>query len=229
MEINILRYLGMKPSQSHTYQTGLAQDRPSPPKKSSWILTQEAMDLLLARLHANREEAGVRYQDLRGKLTIYFEGRRCCNAEELTDETLNRLACKLASGESILDLNRYALGVARYVLKENQRRPESCAIQFDNLPPEYDLQVARKANSAALEAEEREWREEMMRRCLQEMPQHERELLNEYYQCEKNGRSEHRRKIAERLGMTPNALYLHIHRLRGRLFDRLERYIKQKQ
>jgi RNA polymerase sigma factor (sigma-70 family) len=216
----------MKLSQPATYQANPTHDGPSSRIKSLWTLTQEGMDLLLARLNTNREVAGINYQELRGKLTIFFEGRRCSNAEELTDETLTRVACKLASGEPIIDLNRYALGVARYILKETQRRPESLVVQFDELPPEYDLQLALKAASAAREAEERQWKEEIMRRCLQEMPQHDRELLIEYYQRGETSRTEDRRKIAERLGMTPNALYLHIHRLRGRLFDRLERYMK---
>lgn len=116
-------------------------------RKPAWTLTQDAMDCLLTRLHPNRDSAGQAYQELRGKVIVFFEGRRCAFPEELADETLNRVARKLAEGVPVVDPDRYALGVARKVLQESQRQPARAMLSLDELLPECDLKASREADS----------------------------------------------------------------------------------
>src|SRR5262245_41567772 len=57
---------------------------------------QETFDKLLIRLNPDRERAGEEYELLRLKLLTYFRSRAYLRAEDLADETLNRLAKKIA-------------------------------------------------------------------------------------------------------------------------------------
>jgi len=54
-------------------------------------------------------------------------------------------------------------------------------------------------------------------RCLQQLDADERTLILEYYQGEQRTKIEQRRKLAARLGLTPNALSIRACRIRGRL------------
>ena len=63
--------------------------------RKEWDLTQENFDQLLAWLDPNREQAGRRYEDIRRKLVKIFVSRGCIIAEELADETINRVAMKV--------------------------------------------------------------------------------------------------------------------------------------
>jgi len=63
-------------------------------KKKDWLLTQEAFDNLLAWLDPDRERAGQKYEDIRFKLIRNFARRGCSIAEDLTDETINRVSRK---------------------------------------------------------------------------------------------------------------------------------------
>lgn len=203
--------------------TVISQPRTKPP----WILTQEAMDLLLARLHPDRELAGQAYQELRWKVTVFFEGRRCAFPEDLADETLNRIARKIWEGEQIVDVDRYALTVARYIFKESQRLPVRASLSLDDLLQDYDFKISQNAECASADEAEDERRKECMRRCLLTLSAEQRELLVEYYQGEKRAKIDHRKEMAERLGMSPNALYLHIHRLREKLHACFEKCLAQ--
>jgi RNA polymerase sigma factor (sigma-70 family) len=198
-----------------------------PRKKPPWVLTQEAMDHLLTRLHPDRELAGLVYQQLRDKLTVFFECRRCAFPEDLADETLNRIARKILEGELIVDVDRYALTVVRYILLEYQRRSFYPTVSLDNLSPEYDLKIAETVERTDLNEEEEERRKSCMRGCLLSLPSEDRELLIEYYQDVNRSKSNHHKEMARRLGLTPNALYLRIHRLREKLAGCLENCLRQ--
>jgi hypothetical protein len=59
------------------------------------------------------------------------------------------------------------------------------------------------------------------------LPDPQRKLLIDYYSCEKGTLVDHRRKMAERLRITPNALSIQVHRLRGKLINSLEASLKR--
>jgi hypothetical protein len=60
-----------------------------------WFLSQEAFDSLLEWLDSDREQAAMKYEDIRKRLIKIFTGRGCAEAEDLTDETINRVISKL--------------------------------------------------------------------------------------------------------------------------------------
>lgn len=81
--------------------------------------TQESFDKLLAWLHPDREQAGQRYEDIRRKLIKLFLSRGCNQPEELTDETINRVAQKIDKilEEYVGDPEYYFFAVARRVCR----------------------------------------------------------------------------------------------------------------
>src|SRR5690348_398262 len=83
-----------------------------------WVLTQEAFDRLLAAFGEGRDSAGEKYIEVRGNLIRFFEWRGCPFPEDHADETLNRVARKLAEGEAIQNPAAYCIGVARLLLLE---------------------------------------------------------------------------------------------------------------
>src|SRR5687767_9506003 len=84
-------------------------------------LRPDDFEFLLERLDADREAAGQKYEGLRRKLIKFFEWNRCGPVEDLADETLDRVARRLAR-DDVEDVLRFAWGVAQYVRQESARR-----------------------------------------------------------------------------------------------------------
>ena len=61
----------------------------------NWSLSQEAFDALLDWLDSDREQAGIKYEQIRSRLIKIFTGRGCVDPEDLADETINRVTRKL--------------------------------------------------------------------------------------------------------------------------------------
>ncbi|HET9314978.1 MAG TPA: hypothetical protein VFQ51_05285 [Vicinamibacteria bacterium] len=176
-------------------------------------LTAEALSRLLAGLHHDRERAGEAYEALRRTLVKFFDWRGATHPDECADETLDRLARKLGEGATIDDPARFARGIARLVLLERWRRPEARAVRGD------DALVARVPAPAAPDPPEAEPRSACFERCLKELPSDGRELILAYYADAGRVRIEARRRLADAMRLTENALRSRAQRIR----DRLER------
>lgn len=176
---------------------------------TDWELTHTAFEALLTRLHANRDEAGLAYESLRLKLTYFFEARGFQTSDRLVDETINRLAHKIQSGEVVRDIEPFALAIARYVWLEVNR--EASPVSLDELLEKDELKISLLQLSEQPSGEDQ--RLDIMRQCLLELPAEKLSLLQQYYQA----KVEERRKMADQLGISENALYLKIHRLRQKL------------
>src|ERR1044071_2085308 len=89
-----------------------------------WALSREAFNSLLDWLDPDREQAGIKYEDIRRRLIKIFTGRGCAEAEDLADETINRVTSKLNEIEKDFtgDRTRYFFGVANKVHMEYLRR-----------------------------------------------------------------------------------------------------------
>jgi DNA-directed RNA polymerase specialized sigma24 family protein len=94
--------------------------------KHDWILSQEAFDDLLDWLDSDREQAGIKYEDIRRRLIKIFTGRACVEAEDLADETINRVTSRLSEIKEEFrgDRARYFFGVANKVYMEHMRRKQ---------------------------------------------------------------------------------------------------------
>jgi DNA-directed RNA polymerase specialized sigma24 family protein len=185
-----------------------------PYPKSSWSLTQGAFDLLLSQFDADRQEAGKKYEALRRKLVKFFQWRGCSFAEDLADDTINRVARNLEAGESVRHLPAYCAGIARNVFLENLRtRRKEEALHAMTLPsptpPDEDP------------------RRECLERCLRELSAENLQLIVQYYQQNEQSRIEARRNLAEQLAIPPNALRIRAHRIRARLQSCVEDCVRR--
>ena len=91
----------------------------------NWSLSQEDFDALLAWLDPDREQAGIKYEQIRSRLIKIFTGRGCVDPEELADETINRVTRKLngnSKANSPAIAARYFFGVANKIYMEHLRR-----------------------------------------------------------------------------------------------------------
>ena len=86
-------------------------------------LSSTGFSRLLARLGPDSDEAAAQYERLRATLEKFFDWHGAWPPEECADETLDRLTRKLEGEIEIVDVRSYALGIARLVLLEWQRRP----------------------------------------------------------------------------------------------------------
>lgn len=171
-------------------------------------LSPETFHHLLAFLEAEDGGSGERYEDLRRRLTMFFEGRRCGHDSSLlTDRTLDVAAAKLAEGlelESYADLSRYCLGVARNVLRSHYRQQRTTPLTIDPPAPDVPDQDAQTTFRC-------------LERCLNTLAPESRKLILDFYTGERRVKIDNRARIAEELEITPNALRRRTHSIRTRL------------
>jgi len=182
-------------------------DNPSV-SRSEWTLTEEAFAKFLACLDPDKERAGETYEMLRLKLMKFFDWRGAHFPEECVDETFNRVARKLESGESIRDVATYSHGVARMVLLEALRSPENKSLSLDDLS---------ETGATSPAPEEADVRRDCFERCLSDLPPESRLLILEYYRDERRSKIDNRLSLAMTLGIPIDALRSRAQRVRNRL------------
>ena len=182
--------------------------------KKEWVLTQESFDKLLAWLDPSREQAGKRYEEIRRRLIKIFTCRGCVEADSLADETINRVTQKMQTlAESYTgDPALYFYGVAHKVHLEYLRRKPAPALP----PPPLD----------SSDEIEREY--DCLERCMQQLTPDNRELVLQYYQEEKQAKINHRKQLAEQLGIALNALRIRAHRIRATLHQCVQNCLEQR-
>jgi DNA-directed RNA polymerase specialized sigma24 family protein len=166
-------------------------------------LAAAPFEQLLARLALSREEAGREYEALRSRLIRLFEGRRTADPEGAADDTLDRLARRVAEGVAVNEPAAYVLGIARLVALEHGRRDR----RTSPLAPDHARSELRSAPDA-------DRREPCLDRCLATIDAAARAALLEYYSADGRDRIEIRRRLAGRLAVTPTGLRLRMFRLR---------------
>lgn len=167
-------------------------------RKAQFVLTQEPFDRFLARLDTDREEAGKKYEALRRKLITFFRCRDCPEAEDLTDETIDRVIRKQGE-EDIQEVIPYVLAFARRVASEAHRR------EPPGPPPPAPPPEGGERQLQILDG------------CMDLLPPTERALILDYYQHEKSQKVEDKRRIASAMGIAPTALRVRAYRIRRQL------------
>ena len=180
-------------------------------------LTAAGLAGLLARLDPDPDRAALAYQSLRQTLVKFFDWRGAWSPEEGADETLDRLARKLAAGDQVSDVRSFAHGIARHVLLEQSRSPEARLARSD----ETELDALAAADATADATADEEPLGVCLERCLAELPAESRDLILQYYVDRGRAKIENRRRLAASLGLSDNALRSRAQRVR----DRLERCI----
>ena len=163
--------------------------------------SQEEFDALLSWLDPDRERAGEKYEEIRVKLVKFLERRQCCGAEELTDETINRVSHKVQDIAGTYEGNPafYFYGVLKNVYKE----------WLKDVPPKPDPPLPPPDTS-----EDVERIYAYLEKCRQELDDPEdRELILKYYEREKQAKIAHRKELADALGITLNSLRMRVHRI----------------
>jgi DNA-directed RNA polymerase specialized sigma24 family protein len=174
---------------------------------------------LLEWLDDGVDSQGEKYLEMRRRLVAYFDRRDRLAADELADETLNRVGRTLER-TGVVAINppaRYCYVVARFVLLEDIRR-ERRHVGLDEPRVRPALQTSI---TAIVERDDglavREQRLERLECCLRALRPDQRELIIEYYRETRRQRIERRRDLAKRLGITMNALSIRICRIREAL------------
>src|SRR5438093_907291 len=95
------------------------------PAKTLHIIKQEDFDRLLRWLDPDPERAGLTYEKIRWRLVAILASRGCASAEELADETIDRVARKVVAIQAtyVGDPATYFLGVMNNVHHEYLKRP----------------------------------------------------------------------------------------------------------
>jgi DNA-directed RNA polymerase specialized sigma24 family protein len=189
-----------------------------PSGKKNRELTREAFDLLLARFDSDRNTAGEKYEAVRRKLVKFLGWWGSDFPEDHADETINRVTRKVLAGEEIVDINKYFVGVARFVyaehVKERMRNNEAMAALARRPAPE--------------EAGHREARFECYERCLESLTEGNRDLVIKYYQQTGGNKAEAREELAQRMGIQLNLLRIRAFRIRNTLKECVRDCLRRK-
>ncbi len=167
-------------------------------------LQQDDFDRLLRWLDPDRERAGLLYEKIRWRLVAILAARGCAAAEELADETIDRVSRRVAEIQEIYvgDPALYFLGVMNNVHHEFLKRPVTPRL----VPPARDEQATEQIHSC-------------LDRCLERLAPHARELIERYYAEDKRAKITLRRTIAQQFGVSPSNLRLRALRIRSKLQD----------
>ena len=169
------------------------------------LLTSDAFDTMLTWLDPDRDQAARKYESIRHALIGFFQSHACPAAEDLTDETINRVARRLAEGEIVAQHpSTYFRGVAKKVYLE--------ALKQQSLQRRFQVvfDAAPRGRSAHLES---------LNYGLHELSPDGRELLEAYYlDC--------RADLAAKLGISPNAVRIRVCREKQRLRAYMERSLR---
>ena len=174
-------------------------------------ITEEDFDRLLRWLdheHApggaeyNPERAGARYEKIRRRMISFFACRGCREAEDHTDETFRRVTAEVrdVADTWVGPPEPLFYGVANFVLKE-YRRPRPA-------PPPPP--APRPTEVIELEYE-------CLESCVRRLTAAQRELILRYYRGARRAKIDHRKKLADELGIALNALRIRAHRIRSTL------------
>jgi DNA-directed RNA polymerase specialized sigma24 family protein len=163
---------------------------------------------LLDRL-ALDDEVAAAYERLRTRLVTFFRLTFPVEAEALADEAIDRLARRLQDGTPVDHLAGYALGIARLLVLETGTRQRKEDLAARGAMLEAELNVPESEPDPALPA---------LQACLESAGPESARFILEYYAGEGGAsRIERRRQLAERAGMTLNALRNRALRLRTAL------------
>jgi DNA-directed RNA polymerase specialized sigma24 family protein len=175
-------------------------------------VNEEAFARLLEQLDADRDRAGVKYEELRRVLIRFFEWRGAPYPEEHADDTFDRVARKLAGGVAIANVGAYCYEVARLISLEALKTPA-----LRRAPIEGEAANAAVMPAADADDSDADRRMQCLHRCLGELPVESRRLILDYYGEAASRPVDHRRTLAARLGVDRDALANRVQRVRNKL------------
>lgn len=171
------------------------------------IITKDSFDALLEWLDPNRDEAALRFEQIRNGLVRMFVSKGLMDAEFYADQTVDRVIKRLPEIRDTYtdDPVKYFHGVAKYILLEAARRKE---IPTDVLPDclprrgVIDTELAR-----------------CLQNCLHSLPKEKHELIHDYHVYDGHPKIATHRDMAQELAITIGALRTRAHHVRAALED----------
>jgi DNA-directed RNA polymerase specialized sigma24 family protein len=188
--------------------------------RASWELDQESLDRLLTALGGDRAAAATQYERLRLRLIRFFEWEKSPLPDQDADETLNRVARRLSEGAEIKSIVAFALGVARFVLRERQA-------QTQRLERALEEMAATAGSTSAAPSETDSRLLACFRSCFARLPEESRALLRRYYGGADSERIRNRAALARESGVEPNALRNRVFRIREKLMTCIRHCVRQ--
>jgi len=170
----------------------------------------------LAWLDPDRDGAGAKYEVIRLGLVRIFVSKGLNNAEDLADETINRVSSRLSDIQSTYcgEPARYFQGVARNIILETRRQKE-IAMEVTPVISFVDPIVTTERHCLDV--------------CLQVLPPAKRDLILDYYLYDGHDKIEHHKMMAKVLGITEGALRGRAHNIRVGLDECVRQCVRRKE
>ena len=171
--------------------------------------TQENFEKLLRWLAPDRDKAGEKYEKIRLRLIRIFACRSGCDAEDLADETVNVVLSKIdwLLENYVGDPALYFYGVAK---KIHPPKPKPLP---DPPTPDPDPDEIEQVCS-------------YLDDCLDTLPSADRDVVLRYHQGDKQEKIRNRKKLAEELKISRNALRIRVCHIHSRLKQCVERRLQ---
>lgn len=177
--------------------------------------SQSSFDKFLKLLDTDRNEAGIKYENLRRRLIKFFEWRNCEIPEELSDTVFDRILRKISEGEEIQNVTAYSATIAQFVFKEYLRSNERQNQLIEDAPEIQNI----KANEQNLEDERSSRRLACFDKCLKEFSEENRKFIIAYYDTDEPTMINSRKRLAEEMNSSLNTLRIKACRLKAKLED----------
>jgi DNA-directed RNA polymerase specialized sigma24 family protein len=172
------------------------------PARTLHTIRQEEFDRLLNWFDPEPERAGLIYEKIRWRLIAILASRGCTRPEELADETIDRVARKVAdiADSYVGDKAIYFLGVMNNVHHEYLKRP-----------------LLPQPSAPDNDAEAKETTHLCLDKCLARLTPRARHLIEQYYAENTRAKIDLRKRIAAELGIGLSTLRLRALRIREKL------------
>lgn len=184
------------------------------PKSVCDALTGERFSALLERIDPDPSRAAEKVLRLRRRLDAYFRYNHCSFTDELVDRALDILATRL-SNTAVESVERYLMAIAQNLVRKAWARRRRLPLALDEVSDRPA--PASDPLRSVEESETRRLRAGCLQQCLDRLPDRSRQLFLDCQTGDKSERAEHKHRWAERLGLSPVALRVRLHRIRSSL------------
>jgi DNA-directed RNA polymerase specialized sigma24 family protein len=166
-------------------------------------ITREKFSRFLEWLSPDLDRAAEEYERLQFRLRTFFLHRRSSYADELADETINRVILKNPA-EIVENKFAYLYGVARNVYRESLRKER----------PQVDID---EVTIAAPPPAEPSFSQECLDKCLAELSDENRTLVLDYFSEARQAKIQLHRRISATLKTSQTGLRMKVMRIKKTL------------
>lgn len=192
--------------------------------KKNWVINAAAFERLLQWLDEGKDSDGQKYLEMRERLVTFFDRKNCLKPDELADETLNRVARRLEEEPIEIETPaKFCYITARFVFLESLREKEKSVVSLDEVEAKLSLDQNSKE-----QIELKEKRLNCLETCVGQLDAENRELIIGYYYGKERVKIENRRNLAQKLGLSINALSVRACRIRDKLENCVKKCVSEK-